>query len=85
MQRQGKKIPALESKPKLWHHLAFYLDAFRLLSNARNVGFSIQRIPISEMESFIRLFKVEDPAKFIRLISKLDETWIKLNKESKDA
>ena len=51
-------------------------DAFIVLSSSRSVGFGIGCIPLTEIESYIRLYDVEDIDRFIQLIRAMDGAFI---------
>lgn len=58
-------------------------DAFIVLSPSRPFGFGVGCIPLSEIESFIRLYEVEDVDRFLRLIRVMDTAYVeKLNQRN---
>lgn len=58
-------------------------DAFVVLSPSRPFGFGVGCIPLSEIESFIRLYEVEDVDRFLRLIRAIDTAYVeKINQRN---
>jgi len=58
-------------------------DAFVVLSPSRPFGFGVGCIPLSEIESFIRLYEVEDVDRFLRLIRAMDTAYVeKINQRN---
>lgn len=58
-------------------------DAFVVLSPSRPFGFGVGCIPLSEIESFIRLYEVEDIDRFLRLIRAMDTAYVeKINQRN---
>lgn len=58
-------------------------DAFVVLSPSRPFGFGVGCIPLSEIESFVRLYEVEDVDRFLRLIRAMDTAYVeKINQRN---
>jgi hypothetical protein len=58
-------------------------DAFVVLSPSRPFGFGVGCIPLSEIESFVRLYEVEDIDRFLRLIRAMDTAYVeKINQRN---
>ncbi|NBX02611.1 MAG: hypothetical protein EBR02_00820 [Alphaproteobacteria bacterium] len=58
-------------------------DAFVVLSPSRPFGFGVGCIPLSEIESFIRLYEVDDIDRFLRLIRAMDTAYVeKINQRN---
>jgi hypothetical protein len=58
-------------------------DAFVVLSPSRPFGFGVGCIPLSEIESFIRLYEVDDIDRFLRLIRVMDTAYVeKINQRN---
>lgn len=51
-------------------------DAFITLSPSRPAGFGLSCIPLTELESYIRLYEVEDIDRFIQLIRAMDGAFV---------
>lgn len=58
-------------------------DAFVVLSPSRPFGFGVGCIPLSEIESFIRLYEVDDVDRLLRLIRAMDTAYVeKINQRN---
>lgn len=51
-------------------------DAFIVLSPSRSAGMGIGCIPLTELESYIRLYEVDDIDRFIQLIRAMDADFV---------
>jgi hypothetical protein len=51
-------------------------DAFVVLSASRPAAFGIGCIPLTEIESYVRLYEVEDIDRFIQLIRAMDGAFV---------
>ena len=80
---------AYKLEPTLDPHLEEYLDGFWMLNTSRAIGFEqVGYIPLTEIESFCRMFPVLDVPFFVEIIRHLDRIFIdfqseKLKSESK--
>jgi hypothetical protein len=51
-------------------------EAFTVLSSSRSAGFGVGCIPLTEIESYIRLYEAEDIDRFIQLIRAMDGAFV---------
>lgn len=51
-------------------------DAFIVLSSSRSAAFGVGCIALTEIESYIRLYEVEDIDRFIQLIRAMDAAFV---------
>lgn len=78
----GRAPPALAARPRLrpWLHSA--VEAFNLLSGSRGLGLAGPLpIPLSEIESYCRLFAVTDPqeaAELVELVQAMDAAYLEV-------
>lgn len=67
---------ALETKPILYDWMIEYLEGFQVLSRTRSIGMALNPIPLTEIESYLRLYGSIDPIRFIRYICKMDSVYL---------
>lgn len=73
---------AYKLEPTLEPHLEEYLDAFYILSTSRAMGFEqVGYIPLTEIESFCRMFPVLDVPLMVEIIRHLDRIFIDFQSE----
>jgi hypothetical protein len=85
----GAPPPALEARPVLLPGLGRYVEAFDRLSSARGAGFGGPNpIPLSEIESYCRLFGWRDPeeiGELVELIQAMDEAYLEVSTRLREA
>jgi hypothetical protein len=68
---------ALKNEPILTYETMPYIKAFSILSNSHQVHDGIiQPIPLTEMESYCRLFNVDDIELFIEVMHAADQAYM---------
>ena len=76
----GQTPPALAARPALAPWLGSALAAFGLLNGSRGAGYGGPLpIPLTEIESYCRLFAISDPeevAELVELIQAMDATYL---------
>ena len=80
LEERGEVIPALLNKPELGEFLIPYWIAFRTLSTSRRIGMGVGAIPLSEIESYIRIYGIgdlEECEDLVYLIGEMDDEFIK--------
>lgn len=90
MAERGNKLPAaLASRPTITEHAAPYLTAFKRLHSSRMIGANgtPSGIPLSEMESYARMFgfgSLEDRLDLVHYVKICDDAWLtEVNKRRK--
>jgi hypothetical protein len=63
----------------------FYYDAFAELSTARQIGLGIGPIPFTAISEYTKLFEIPDFEEFCYVIRRMDQTYLELNVDSKQA
>jgi len=89
-EKTGEMPPALVNRPDIDGWTSWYLDAFFLLSNSRQTGMSVGKIPLSEMTNYAMVFDTlgEDVKDFCLILSRLDSAyleWLDKKKPKKGA
>uniref|UniRef100_A0AAU7VGH1 Uncharacterized protein n=1 Tax=Dinoroseobacter phage vB_DshS_R26L TaxID=3161158 RepID=A0AAU7VGH1_9CAUD len=88
-EREGKMPPALANRPVVTEHAAPYLTAFKRLHSSRMMGANgtPSGIPLSEMESYARMFgfgSPEDRLDLVHYVKICDDAWLtEVNKRRK--
>lgn len=81
-EKAGYPIPeAVKFEPQLDVELLEYLDAFWLLNTSRQNAFSVGYIPLTEIESFCRMFPVQDVPMFVLIIRHMDRLYVDFQNE----
>lgn len=62
--------------PELGAQELFYSEAFWMLSNSRPTGFGVGYIPLSEIESYCRLFHIRDAPTMADVIRHMDRLFV---------
>jgi len=75
LEETGVNPPALENKPIFYDWMREYWLAYSLLSSRRSSGECPNPIPLSEIESYIRLYSCTDFELLIRAILAMDEEY----------
>lgn len=69
--------PALANCPELWPECALYMQAFRELSASRPLGFgTLGYIPAQEVESWGRIYGIEDVETLWRHVHAMDMAYV---------
>ena len=78
-EKTGKTPAPLLDKPSVDTTVQWYLDAFFLLTNSRNTGMSVGRIPLSEITNYGLVFgTIEDDLRsFCYVINAMDDVYLK--------
>jgi hypothetical protein len=79
IEERGEVVPALLNKPELDEFLVPYWMAFQALSPSRRIGMGIGAIPLSEIESYIRIYGIEDQEErenLVYLTGEMDRVFI---------
>ena len=79
--KTGKVPTALKEEPDVYPDMQWIWDAFWMLHRSRQIGMSVGPIPLSEIESFIRLFEVREIEAFIAAIDALDRMYLQHTNE----
>ena len=75
---RGLDPKALEDKPNLPIHLAFYAESFWVLSNRRGYNeVGMQPIPISDIASYLTINPWFDSAVFVKHITRMDSAYLR--------
>ncbi len=79
--RGGQLPPALANRPELTRHAAPYLSAFKRLHTSRSIGpnGTPSGIPLSEIESYARMFgfdDLEDRFDLMHYVRICDDVWL---------
>lgn len=73
---------ALENRPDIHPWMHEYLDAFTILGNSRDFGFSANPIRLSEIVAYTKLFGCSDVSLFVTIIQHLDRIYFEhINKD----
>ena len=82
-QRQGRKVRALDNRPKLLLHSLFIWNAFWDLHGGRTQGFGPSPIQLTEIIAWCDLFEVEtsDRLEMFRFIRAMDQVYFKFYSE----
>ena len=81
---KGHRIGALDGRPEVEDHNLFYWNAFSLLTGSRDAGFSLGCIPLSEIEAFCRLARIEDVEErmeFVHIIQAMDREFVEFHRK----
>jgi len=83
MREAGRSVPFLDNAPELDTAYRAYYEAFHFLSDMRprTADVIVNRIPLSEIESYLRLFKITDEFEvqnFVHLIVAMDKVYVPL-------
>lgn len=83
MKEAGRNVPFLENAPVLNQNYRMYYEAFNFLSELRprTADTIVNRIPLTEIEAYLRLFKIKDElevADFVFLINAMDRVFVPL-------
>ena len=85
----GAPPPALEARPGLLPGLGRYVEAFDRLSSARGTGFGGPfPIPLSEIESYCRLFGWRDPeetGEMVEMVQAMDAVYLEVSARLREA
>lgn len=77
----------MDTRPDLWPWNVSAWSAWCYLSASRRGGFSALPIPVSEIESFLRLrhpdYGVDERMEFLEMISRLDAQWFDTTEDLK--
>jgi hypothetical protein len=75
----------LATRPEITPEIAFYLEAFEILSSSRSVGMSLGNIPVSEIILYGTTFPIiDDLFTFVQVIARVDGLYLShLNKKNK--
>ena len=88
LERAGKPLPEwIENAPQPPEHQWDLWAAFHTLSDSRQMGMGPGPIPLSEIESYFRVFDVRDPDQideWITLIRQMDREYLQVASESHD-
>lgn len=77
----GVKPQALIDRPELDDDMASYVEAHSILSRTRQSSFAANPISLSEMESFCRLYKINDPPKLVQMVMLIDQVHLEKARE----
>lgn len=70
-----------DQEPEIYG-LDFYFDAFAELATCRPGGMDVQPIPFTAIIEYARIYEVGDFEEFKEIIRMMDDTLLKLQKES---
>lgn len=77
---EGKIVPdALKRRPKLKDQDEFYMRVFRELTKSREMGESIEHIPVSEFRNYCDLWGItglEEKERLSLYLSRLDDAFV---------
>jgi len=77
----GLESKALDSRPTVYPWMTEYISGFDVLSTRRTNGMALNPISLHEIESYIRLFEIEDSIIFIHFIILMDSEFLNYHNE----
>jgi len=80
LEREGRHIPLMDTRPELYPDLTKYFEAFNAVSSSRSTTFSGPGyIPISEIRQYLdemQIFDFEERQEYIQWIQVLDNEYV---------
>lgn len=79
LQKQGKKIEALENRPKPDIVVEWYISAYKTLTKNKEVGSAVS---MTDMKSYCDMFDIIGTIKeFVEIIQAIDEVILKYQRD----
>ena len=78
------ELPFMQSKPILTETVAYYLNAFYILSSFRSLGMGVEKIKLSEVVTYMDEYTVPNRNDFITIITEVDTHVVKKARDNGD-
>ena len=75
----GQPCPSYESRPIVEQNLAWYLQAFNILSSRRQAGMSLNPIQMGDIKSFLDIYPWHDVDSFVLYITQMDSKFLEVH------
>jgi hypothetical protein len=62
--------------PDVPEDLEDVIDAFYILTRSRQAGFDIGPIPLNQIETYCRMYRIDDVDRMVRLIGAMDGEYL---------